>query len=137
MHRTAVDLSALLLSITGASALAIPPSPPDDVRVVQVLDGHTNVVAPYGDPFFDKGGTGTLLLSITQRACVAFTKSRRCHRSTRGRSSPKPTTDRLRLQPHKAGQGTSDLPHSGHAWVGRIIMKRDNGLAFDHFPQPH
>jgi hypothetical protein len=44
MHRTAVGLSALLLSITGAPALAIPHPPADDVRVVQVLDGHMIVV---------------------------------------------------------------------------------------------
>ncbi len=78
MHRTAVGLSALLLSIRGAPALAIPPPPPNNVRVVQVLDDHTIVVAPYGDPFAGKGGTGTLQLTITQHACMAFAQSAGC-----------------------------------------------------------
>jgi endonuclease YncB( thermonuclease family) len=34
-----------------APVRAIPPPPPDDVRVVRVEDGHTIVVTPYGDPF--------------------------------------------------------------------------------------
>ncbi len=66
MHRTAVGLSALLLSIRGAPALAIPPPPPNNVRVVQVLDDHTIVVAPYGDPFAGKGGTAGLIESPSQ-----------------------------------------------------------------------
>jgi endonuclease YncB( thermonuclease family) len=51
MNRAVVGLSALLLSITGATVRAIPPPPPDDVRIVRVLDGNTIVVTPYGDPF--------------------------------------------------------------------------------------
>jgi endonuclease YncB( thermonuclease family) len=44
-------LSAWLLAITGTSVQAVPPPPPDDVRIVGVLDGRTIVVTPYGDPF--------------------------------------------------------------------------------------
>ncbi len=51
MNRPLVGVSALLLSMTGAPVLAIPPPPADDVRVVKVLDGRTIVVTPYGDPF--------------------------------------------------------------------------------------
>jgi endonuclease YncB( thermonuclease family) len=51
MNRAVVGLSALILSITGATVRAIPPPPPDDVRIVRVLDGNTIVVTPYGDPF--------------------------------------------------------------------------------------
>ncbi len=51
MNRTLVRVFALLLSMTGAPVLAIPPPPADDVRVVKVLDGRTIVVIPYGDPF--------------------------------------------------------------------------------------
>lgn len=51
MHRIVLDLFVLLLSLTGATVRAIPPPPPDDVRVVKVLDGNTIVVTPYGDPF--------------------------------------------------------------------------------------
>ncbi len=51
MNRAFVGLSVVLLPITGAPVRAIPPPPPDDVRVVRVLDGTTIVVAPYGDPF--------------------------------------------------------------------------------------
>ena len=51
MHRACMGLSALLLSIAGATVRAIPPPPPDDVRIVRVLDGNTIVVAAYGDPF--------------------------------------------------------------------------------------
>lgn len=51
MNRQLVGVSALLLSMTGAPVLAIPPPPADDVRVVKVLDGRTIVVTPYGDPF--------------------------------------------------------------------------------------
>lgn len=47
----ALGLSALLLSMTGVPSRAIPPPPPDDVRVVKVLDGNTIIVTPYGDPF--------------------------------------------------------------------------------------
>ena len=35
----------------GATVRAIPPPPPDDVRIVSVLDGNTIVVSAYGDPF--------------------------------------------------------------------------------------
>ncbi len=51
MNRPLVGVSALLLSMTGAPVLAVPPPPPNDVRVVKVLDGRTIVVTPYGDPF--------------------------------------------------------------------------------------
>lgn len=51
MNRPLVGVSALLLSMSGSPVLAIPPPPADDVRVVKVLDGHTIVVTPYGDPF--------------------------------------------------------------------------------------
>lgn len=51
MNRPLVGVSTLLLSMTGAPVLAIPPPPPNDVRVVKVLDGSTIVVTPYGDPF--------------------------------------------------------------------------------------
>lgn len=51
MHRAAVGLSVLFVSITGVTVRAIPPPPPDDVRFVSVLDGNTIVVTPYGDPF--------------------------------------------------------------------------------------
>ena len=51
MSRAFQGLSSLILSITGAAVHAIPPPPPDDVRVVRVVDGNTIVVTPYGDPF--------------------------------------------------------------------------------------
>jgi endonuclease YncB( thermonuclease family) len=51
MNRAFMALSALLLSITGVTVGAIPPPPPDDVRIVRVLDGNTIVVTPYADPF--------------------------------------------------------------------------------------
>ncbi len=51
VNRPLVGVSALLLSMSGSPVLAIPPPPPNDVRVVEVLDGHTIVVTPYGDPF--------------------------------------------------------------------------------------
>jgi endonuclease YncB( thermonuclease family) len=50
-NRSLVALFSLLLSMTGATSRAIPPPPPDDVRVVRVLDGNTIVVIPYGQPF--------------------------------------------------------------------------------------
>jgi endonuclease YncB( thermonuclease family) len=51
MNRCLVALFVLLLPITGAPGLAIPPPPPDDVRIVRVLDGTTILVMPYGSPF--------------------------------------------------------------------------------------
>ncbi len=51
VNRPLAGVSTLLLSMTGAPVLAIPPPPPNDVRVVKVLDGRTIVVTPYGDPF--------------------------------------------------------------------------------------
>jgi micrococcal nuclease len=51
MNRIVLGLPILLLSIGAAPVRAIPPPPPDDVRVVKVLDGNTIVVTPYGDPF--------------------------------------------------------------------------------------
>lgn len=51
MNRAFVGLSAVLLPISEATVHAIPPPPPDDVRILSVVDGTTIVVAPYGDPF--------------------------------------------------------------------------------------
>jgi endonuclease YncB( thermonuclease family) len=51
MNRCLTALFALLLPITGAPGRAIPPPPPDDVRIVRVLDGTTILVMPYGSPF--------------------------------------------------------------------------------------
>ena len=51
MKRAVLCLSALLLSLTGAAVRAIPPPPPDDVRILRVLGGNLVMVAPYGDPF--------------------------------------------------------------------------------------
>jgi endonuclease YncB( thermonuclease family) len=51
MQRAVVGLALLLLPITGTTVRAIPPPPPDTVRIVRVLDGNTVVVTPYGDPF--------------------------------------------------------------------------------------
>jgi endonuclease YncB( thermonuclease family) len=51
VNRTVAGVSALLLWMPGAPVLAIPPPPPNDVRIVRVLDGRTIVVTPYGDPF--------------------------------------------------------------------------------------
>jgi endonuclease YncB( thermonuclease family) len=51
MNRPVLGLSALLLFLAGEPVLAIPPPPPDDVRVVRVIDGNTVLVTPYGDPF--------------------------------------------------------------------------------------
>jgi len=51
MNRIVVGLPVLLLSMGGAPLLALPPPPPDAVRVVKVVDGNTIVVTPYGDPF--------------------------------------------------------------------------------------
>jgi len=51
MNRIVVGLPVLLLSMGGAPLLAIPPPPPDAVRVVKVVDGNTIVVTPYSDPF--------------------------------------------------------------------------------------
>ncbi len=46
-----VALFVLSLPMAGTTVRAIPPPPPDDVRIVKVLDGNTIVVTPYGDPF--------------------------------------------------------------------------------------
>jgi hypothetical protein len=51
MNRCFAALFALLLPITAAPGRAIPPPPPDDVRIVRVLDGNTILVMPYGSPF--------------------------------------------------------------------------------------
>jgi hypothetical protein len=51
VNRAWVDLAALLLSMTGVPSRAIPPLPPDHVRVLRVLDGTTLVVARYAAPF--------------------------------------------------------------------------------------
>ncbi len=51
VNRALAGLSALLLSMTGVPSRSIPPPPPDDVRVVKLLDGNTIIVTPYGDPF--------------------------------------------------------------------------------------
>jgi endonuclease YncB( thermonuclease family) len=44
-------LFLLFLPMVGTIVHAIPPPPPDDVRIVKVLNGNTIVVTPYGDPF--------------------------------------------------------------------------------------
>jgi hypothetical protein len=46
MNRIVGDLSALLLSLAAGPVVAIPPPPPDHVRVVRVLDGNTMLVTP-------------------------------------------------------------------------------------------
>jgi endonuclease YncB( thermonuclease family) len=51
MNRAFVALIVLCLPIVGKTVRAIPPPPPDDVRIVKVIDGNTIVVTPYGDPF--------------------------------------------------------------------------------------
>lgn len=72
MNRAFVGLSVVLLSSPGAPVRAIPPPPPDDVRVVRVLDGTTIVVAPYGDPF------------QVRLACI---RSSQHHQATAGRAA--------------------------------------------------
>jgi len=51
MNRALGSLFLLFLPMVGTMVRAIPPPPPDDVRIVRVLDGNTIVVTPYGDPF--------------------------------------------------------------------------------------
>jgi endonuclease YncB( thermonuclease family) len=51
MKRAFLGLFVLCLPIIGTTVRAIPPPPPDDVRIVKVIDGNTIVVTPYGDPF--------------------------------------------------------------------------------------
>jgi len=51
MKRAFLGLFVLCLPIVGTTVRAIPPPPPDDVRIVKVIDGNTIVVTPYGDPF--------------------------------------------------------------------------------------
>jgi endonuclease YncB( thermonuclease family) len=51
MNRTLGGLFLLFLPMVGTIVRAIPPPPPDDVRIVKVLNGNTIVVTPYGDPF--------------------------------------------------------------------------------------
>jgi endonuclease YncB( thermonuclease family) len=51
MNRTLGGLFLLFLPMVGTTVRAIPPPPPDDVRIVKVLNGNTIVVTPYGDPF--------------------------------------------------------------------------------------
>ncbi len=51
MRRVLAGLSVMALAMSVVPVRAIPPPPPDDVRVVRVLDGNTIVVTPYGDPF--------------------------------------------------------------------------------------
>jgi len=51
MKRAVLALCFLCLPMVGTTVRAIPPPPPDDVRIVKVLDGNTIVVTPYGDPF--------------------------------------------------------------------------------------
>jgi endonuclease YncB( thermonuclease family) len=46
-----LGLFVMCLPIVGTTVRAIPPPPPDDVRIVKVIDGNTIVVTPYGDPF--------------------------------------------------------------------------------------
>jgi endonuclease YncB( thermonuclease family) len=51
LNRAVLALFFLCLPMVGTTVRAIPPPPPDDVRIVRVLDGNTIVVTPYGDPF--------------------------------------------------------------------------------------
>jgi endonuclease YncB( thermonuclease family) len=51
MNRILGGLFLLFLPMVGTTVRAIPPPPPDDVRIVKVLNGNTIVVTPYGDPF--------------------------------------------------------------------------------------
>ena len=51
MNRAVLTLFCLCLPMVGTTVRAIPPPPPDDVRIVKVIDGNTIVVTPYGDPF--------------------------------------------------------------------------------------
>ena len=51
MNRAIGGLFFLCLPMVGTIARAIPPPPPDDVRIVRVIDGNTIIVTPYGDPF--------------------------------------------------------------------------------------
>jgi len=51
MNRTLGGLFLLFLPMVGTTVRAIPPPPPDDVRIVKVLNGNMIVVTPYGDPF--------------------------------------------------------------------------------------
>ena len=51
MNRAVLGFFFLCLPMVGTMVRAIPPQPPDDVRIVKVLDGNTIVVTPYGDPF--------------------------------------------------------------------------------------
>jgi endonuclease YncB( thermonuclease family) len=51
MNRAVLTLFFLCLPMVGTTVRAIPPPPPDDVRIVKVIDGNTIVVTPYGDPF--------------------------------------------------------------------------------------
>jgi endonuclease YncB( thermonuclease family) len=51
MNRAVLALFFLCLPMAGTIVRAIPPPPPDDVRIVKVLDGNMIVVTPYGDPF--------------------------------------------------------------------------------------
>ncbi len=51
MKCACLGLFVLCLPMAGTIVRAIPPPPPDDVRIVKVLDGNMIVVTPYGDPF--------------------------------------------------------------------------------------
>ena len=46
MNRAILALFFLCLAMVGTAVRAIPPPPPDDVRIVKVLDGNTIVVRP-------------------------------------------------------------------------------------------
>ncbi|MBW4532137.1 MAG: thermonuclease family protein [Aphanothece saxicola GSE-SYN-MK-01-06B] len=50
-RRGIAGLTVLALAMSAAPVQAIPPPQPDDVRIVRVVDGHTIVVTPYGEPF--------------------------------------------------------------------------------------
>jgi len=51
LNRAVLALFFLCLPMVGTTVRAIPPPPPDDVRIVRVIDGNTIIVTPYGDPF--------------------------------------------------------------------------------------
>jgi hypothetical protein len=57
MNRDFMGLSALLLSITGVTVRAIPPTPPEDVRIVRVL-------VALGSTFVARVRKGTVLKNL-------------------------------------------------------------------------
>jgi hypothetical protein len=66
MNRAVLTLFFLCLPMAGTTVRAIPPPPPDDVRIVKVIDGNTIVVTPYGDPFKGCGSPASILPNFTR-----------------------------------------------------------------------